>query len=631
MKWKDIKFRNKFFLSFGVIVFLQIAIYFWSDNGIVNIIDNAETVIEGNKIRAQVIQAKLDHTNWSVSVNQFLIDDKINTLAVQTNPHECNFGKWFYGDERKNAEELIPELRPIFNSLSADHENLHSSANEISSIFEQGDKFLSLTLMKAKIAHLDWMKELNESILNKNRSSGVKTDEHECDFGKWLDSKEGTRIMSVFPEYKSIFMSLSEPHRQLHKTAKVIDSLLSKGQFDKALNYFTTNTHKYDDPVLENLEKIINTNNLKLDKGTQAINIYNTKTIPLLNQISEKLNEVSKAVDKNIMTDTSMLKQARHTRTGVAIVVILVILSAILISFIITESITKPLKIATIFSKKVQSGDLTATVEMDQKDELGELAGSMNIMVTEIKKLISGVLSATSNIASLSLEMSNTSQIMAQGSNEQAASTEEISATVEQLSANTHQNAENAKETEKYIINAEREVSRGADAVTETINAMKVIVSKIMIINEIAQQTNILALNAAVEAARAGEYGAGFSVVASEVKRLAEKSKLAATEIDLVATKSLKIAEQTGSLFNLVVPDMQKTSELVQKIVHASIEQNNGTNQINNAIQQLNHVTQQNGATSEEMATSSEELASQAKTLEDVISFFKVGDINSIS
>jgi methyl-accepting chemotaxis protein len=180
-------------------------------------------------------------------------------------------------------------------------------------------------------------------------------------------------------------------------------------------------------------------------------------------------------------------------------------------------------------------------------------------------------------------------------------------------------------QTEKISIKSSIDAKEGGKAVVETVAAMKEIATKISIIEEIARQTNLLALNAAIEAARAGEHGKGFAVVASEVRKLAERSQSAAGEISTLSTRSVAIAEQAGEMLTKMVPDIQKTSELVQEITASSKEQDTGAEQINKAIQQLDQVIQQNASASEEMASTSEELSSQAEQLQDSISFFNIG------
>jgi len=310
---------------------------------------------------------------------------------------------------------------------------------------------------------------------------------------------------------------------------------------------------------------------------------------------------------------------SRNTMFGLGVVAVLL---AIGIAVFLTRSITRPLEVAMGIANRLADGDLTIKVEASSKDETGMLIEAMARMVSKLKEIVSEVQSAADNVAAGSQEMSATAQQMSQGATEQAASAEEISSSMEQMASNIRQNTDNAMQTEKIAVKSSVDAKDGGKAVTETVAAMKQIATKISIIEEIARQTNLLALNAAIEAARAGEHGKGFAVVASEVRKLAERSQTAAGEISQLSTTSVAIAEQAGNMLNKMLPDIQKTAELVQEISASSKEQDTGAEQINKAIQQLDQVIQQNAGAAEEMASTTEELSSQAEQLKATIAFF---------
>lgn len=273
-------------------------------------------------------------------------------------------------------------------------------------------------------------------------------------------------------------------------------------------------------------------------------------------------------------------------------------------------------------AQMIAAGDLTVTLE--KRSENDELMQSLTDMVKSTGKIISEFKLAAENISSSSQQMSSTAQEMSQGATEQASSAEEVSSSMEQMAANIQQNTENSQQTQKIALSAAEGITKVAEAARKTLTNIEEIADKVSIIGEIARQTNILALNAAVEAARAGEHGKGFAVVAAEVRKLAERSQIAAVEIDTLTKTSVKETDESGKLMEALVPEINKTAKLVQEITASSLEQNSGAEQVNNAIQQLNQVTQQNAAASEEVATSSEELSSQAEQLLESVRFFKL-------
>lgn len=297
----------------------------------------------------------------------------------------------------------------------------------------------------------------------------------------------------------------------------------------------------------------------------------------------------------------------------------------VLIALSIANSIAAPLTKGLQLAMAVAGGDLTATIQVDQKDEVGMLAKALLDMMAKLREVIGEISIAAAQVASGSQEISNSAQNLSQGATEQAASVEETSSAMEEMTANIQQNTDNANTTQTIAQKAATDAAAGGAAVNQSVTAMKEIASKIGIIEEIARQTNLLALNAAIEAARAGEHGKGFAVVAAEVRKLAERSQVAAGEISHLSASSVDISEKAGGIINKLVPDIQKTAELIQEIAASSQEQNQGAVQINQAIQQLDQVIQQNAGASEEMAATAEELNAQADMMHQSIAFFNLG------
>ena len=273
--------------------------------------------------------------------------------------------------------------------------------------------------------------------------------------------------------------------------------------------------------------------------------------------------------------------------------------------------------------RALSEGDLTKTIDKDYEGSYGEMKEYANNTVLKLSMIIGEVNSATDSLTSAAEEVSTTAQSLSQAASEQAAGVEETSAAIEQMTASIAQNTDNAKVTDGMAAKAAREAAEGGESVKATVTAMKQIAQKIGIIDDIAYQTNLLALNAAIEAARAGEHGKGFAVVAAEVRKLAERSQVAAQEIGTVATGSVELAEKAGKLLDEIVPSIKKTSDLVQEISAASQEQSSGVGQINSAVTQLSQTTQQNAASSEELAATAEEMSGQAEQLQQTMAFFK--------
>lgn len=277
----------------------------------------------------------------------------------------------------------------------------------------------------------------------------------------------------------------------------------------------------------------------------------------------------------------------------------------------------------------VASGDLTIEVQTNAGDQ-NSLLYAMKSMNAKLLDMMRTIRASSDQLAKASTEITQSSQVLSQNASEQAANIEETSSAVEEISSTVSQNAQNAQMTDGIAAQSADSANRAGQVVKDTVSAMRRIAEKIGIIDDIAYQTNLLALNAAIEAARAGEHGRGFAVVSAEVRKLAERSQIAAQEIGAVASSSVELAEHAGGQLGELVPAIRRTADLVQEIAAASREQTTGLGQISTAISQLSQTAQHTAAASEELSATAEEMNDQAARLQSATRFFEIGALDEL-
>jgi methyl-accepting chemotaxis protein len=437
-------------------------------------------------------------------------------------------------------------------------------------------------------------------------------------------------LTDVFRQQRNVLLASTLPAKQEEWYADYKAGVASLGELFPTLERTVPATEA---PLLAAARDAYGNMVIAMDKAVDiSIQRGDYNALAASDVAAELRREVNTVLNRMIDRNRELLNaaddEARQLYDGAMTLLIGLLVGSVVIAILaalwIIVSISKSLSAALGLANAVAGGDLSAEAKVKSNDEIKDVIDALNTMTRKLREVVTEVTAAARNVASGSQELSATAEQLSQGATEQASSTEEASASMEEMASTIKQSADNASQTEKIARQSAADANASGEAVGNAVNAMQTIAEKIMVVQEIARQTDLLALNAAVEAARAGEHGRGFAVVASEVRKLAERSQAAAAEISTLSVDTVKAARSAGDMLSKLVPDIRRTAELVEEISAGSREQNAGAAQINTAIQQLDKVTQQNTSAAEEMSATSEELASQAEQLQSAISYFRI-------
>ncbi len=341
--FNSLKISTKMLILSGSVLCLLVIIIVMGVFGLSTTVDNGHEVAAGNELRGELLQREVDHLNWAKQVSTFINDPDVNQLEVQLDHRQCGFGKWYYGEGRRQAEALLPQIGPMLQAIGPQHEQLHASAKKIKDVYRAADPNLPEYLTAKELDHMNWVYQVQTAILSDQKQINVVFDHTQCDLGKFLYGEAGSKA-ALNPAMAKILDEIKGPHKDLHEHGQRLNEMLGKGLNDEASTYFAGKVI----PTLNATRKLLKAAQQEatasLNGLQQAQKIFVTETQKHLHDVQQSLRSMTETAATNIMSDEEMISGAVSSRTGMIIVGIIAILLGGSMAFIIARSITIPLR-----------------------------------------------------------------------------------------------------------------------------------------------------------------------------------------------------------------------------------------------------------------------------------------------